>query len=119
MIKDQQPQDNHTNNETDPDVKGPAILYPKANMVFIKGDKLTVKAQGLENQNVYLDSNKGVIKNGQCTFIVDSKYDGKLSIAIGSKSVGIIVLPKPSFDKSKYTAKVNQQLTIMVNPTSF
>ena len=45
-------------------MKGPAILYPTNGMVFIKGDRLTVKAQGLENQNVYLDSNKGIVKNG-------------------------------------------------------
>lgn len=81
-------------------------------MVFIKGDTLIVKTQGLENEKVYLDSNKGSIVKGQCKFIVDSKYDGPLSIAVGSKSVNVIVLPKPAFDKQKYTARAGSTVTI-------
>lgn len=61
---------------------------------------------------MYLDSNKGVVTKGQCKFVVDSKYDGAINIAIGSKSVSIIVLPKPQFDKRTYTAKAGNTLTV-------
>lgn len=42
-----------------------------------------------------------------------------MSIAVGSKSVNVIVLPKPAFDKQKYTAKTGSTVTIQVMPSSF
>lgn len=37
--------DSHANDtKNDTNVTGPAILYPKAGMIFIKGDTLVVKA---------------------------------------------------------------------------
>lgn len=44
--------------------------------------------------------------------MIDSKYDGPMNVAVGSKSVSIIVLPKPSFDKQNYVAKPGDTVTI-------